>query len=155
MRISLILIFIFSVFLAFGCKGENDENLQQYESLRSLPPQERVRALVSLTPEKQVELYVWSIRYYRPADLLLASALAKQGKPIIGPLITELEKPESASITQELVMVLYQMAIVYQIEIAEIDDGKISAWCDRFYKRDSYCHEMGNEIEKMVHKNTN
>lgn len=41
--------------------------------------------------------------------------IAKQGNTMLPALIEELEKPESASITAELVMVLYQMGTTFQV----------------------------------------
>ncbi len=113
----IMLSLAFGAALLFGCAEDpylRASNVRAYEQLRSLPLDELARQVSALPPGRQVELYVTAIRY-RPPDLRLARMLAKEGAAVLPALVAVLDDPKSAGMTPELVIVLYQMAVIHHI----------------------------------------
>lgn len=133
------------VFLFLGACRE-DERVQAYAALMSLSEEERCARLAAMPPEQQVELYTWALRYFRPQDLRLAPALAKQGTAVAPAIVKELERPESAAITSPLLLVLRGMVVDHGVNEARVSGEQAKGWCDRFHKADSYCHKLAAEI---------
>jgi hypothetical protein len=138
---SLVVLFI--VVLS-GCR--EDEKVTAYRQLRTLHPAEIERRVAALSPQDQVDMYAMAISYFRPSDTQLATVLAKQGTKILPALVAKLEKAESDVPPQELVLVLNMMVIVYHVDEAKAYAPRVDEWCSRFYKGDSYCHQMGREM---------
>ncbi len=139
----------FGAALLSGCAEDpylRASNVRAYEQLRSLPQDELARQVIALPPTRQVELYVTAIRYYRPSDLRLTDILAKEGTVVLPALVAVLDDPNSASMTPKLVLVLYQMAVIYHVDEAKALAPRVHAWCSRPYVLGSYCEQMGREM---------
>jgi hypothetical protein len=141
-----IIFILMSLVMLSGCREEDDSKISAYRELRALPHAEIERKVMALPPKEQVDLYVLAISYFRPSDTQLASMLAKQGPKILPPLIEQLEKAEPGVSPQELVLVLYMMVTAYNVEEARLFAPRVDAWCNRYYKTDTYCHKMGREM---------
>lgn len=139
----LFLTMLWTLLLA-ACREE--ERITAYRQLRTLPPAELDRRVTALSPQEQVKTYVLAISYFKPPDTQLAAILAKQGTRILPALVTELEKADAGVSPQELVLVLDLMATKYQVAEAKALAPRVNGWCSRFYKEDSYCHQMGREM---------
>ena len=72
--------------------------------------------------------------------------LVDEGGVVLPALVALLERADAAASTQELVMVVYQMAVVRQLPEASTLGPRVDAWCSRAYPAGSYCHQMGREI---------
>lgn len=134
-----------------ACK--DNERVQAYAALMSLSEEERCARVASMPPDQQVELYTWALRYFRPSDSRLAPALAKQGMAVAPAIVRELERPESAAITLQLMVVLRQMVVDRGVQEARVPLDQAKSWCDRFYSAGSYCHEIATEIAAPTTRN--
>ena len=129
---------------AFGCRDDDRE--RAYESLRDLPAPELRRAVLSMAPDEQVATYAYGTEHFRPGDLTLLPILVDEGGIVLPALVARLERADAAASTQELVMVVYQMAVVRHLPEASTLGPRVDAWCSRAYPAGSYCHQMGREI---------
>ena len=139
-----LLFILLPIVLFAGCREE--EKIAAYRELWALPPAEIERRVTALSPQEQVDMYALAISYFRPPDTRLASVLAKQGDRILPALIAKLEKAEPGISPQELVLVLNMMVTVYHVSEAKKIAPRVDGWCSRFYKNDTYCHQMGREM---------
>ncbi|HEV6968002.1 hypothetical protein [Roseateles sp.] len=132
--------------LAAGCNA--DDKLIAYQKLRALPDAELEQKFIDLPPKEQVDLYTTAISQVRPADTRLAPVLAKQGTKVLPALVEKLEAADKGVPPQPLVLVIYMMANAYHVEDARALAPRVAGWCDCFYEKDSYCHEMGGDLMK-------
>jgi hypothetical protein len=73
--------------LVSGCKGCADANAKQATEIIQLPPDQRRQALVRLSPDKQLDVYLYAATSVEP-PLILANELASNGPPIL-PLVKD------------------------------------------------------------------
>lgn len=132
--------------LAAGCNA--DDKLIAYQKLRALPDAELEQKIIDLPPKDQVDIYTTAISQVRPADTRLAPFLARQGTKVLPALVEKLDAADKEVPPQALVLVIYMMANVYHFEDARALAPRVVGWCDRFYEKESYCHEMGRNLTK-------
>ncbi len=104
-----ILVLVCVAFLVAGYSGCTDPQMKEAKAIVRMPPTERRQALAALSPERQLDVYVFAASNVEP-PLLLAGDIAPHGQLVLPALKRRLASEQNEVRFTQLLLILVAMS---------------------------------------------
>ena len=127
-----------------GCPTVEGPEQQKYQAFMQLPDSEKAVRFNQLSPQQQVDLYLYSVENLRPGDHFLARYFELTDEKVVNAIVERMRSSESPRGTFGLV---YALHVISKIKDAQRSDARAMEACDRFYTKPSPCHQLAEDID--------